>query len=672
MSTDKSTDWSRQEQLKKIIAEYLEAETTRKDLNRENLVQQHPDFTKELKAFFVDSVKQHQSAKPIVTESTMPTRPTNDVASATTLPPTKTVKKTDDEAPPPATKNCYFGDYELLEEIARGGMGVVYKARQVSLKRIVALKMILAGQLASPQDVQRLYTEAEAAANLDHVGIVPIVEVGEHDGQHYFSMGFVEGESLACYVADGPLPPREAAELTKQICDAIAYAHNKGVIHRDLKPANILLDKNGQPKVTDFGIAKKIEGGSELTGTGQILGTPAFMPPEQASGKTAEIGPLADIYSLGAILYNLLTGRPPFQAANPLDTLIHVLDQEPVAPQQLNPAVDKDLETICLKCLQKEPERRYSTAKELADDLQRALNDEPIDARPVGRIEKIWLWCRRKPALAGSIAAILLVSVVATVVVTVQKRAIDNLRAEKLIEYVVNAPAAAVPYAIRAVAQQRNIAIPILQKRFEDKDSEPAHRLFLALALAEFGQVQHEFLVTSIATAPPGECANIVDALNNARDSAIKTLHESAKDAESKQDWKHSARLAIVALHLDESSIAQDMCHSRPDSVQRSTFIETLRYWRGDLAALAKLVEANDDSEFCSAICRAVGGIPVDSIATQEQRVWQEVLTDWYQTQPDEKTRIAAGWALRQWKLALPETGSSTEPIEVETGTLTR
>ena len=310
----------------------------------------------------------------------------------------------------------YFGDYELLTEIARGGMGVVYKARQVKLNRVVALKMILAGQLANEADVKRFYVEAEAAAKLDHPGIVPIFEIGQHDGQHYFSMAFVEGESLAKKVANGPLPPREAAQLVQKVAEAVQYAHEHDIIHRDLKPANVLLDVNGQCKVTDFGLAKQMKADSGLTGTGQILGTPSYMPPEQAAGKIDDIGPAADVYSLGAILYCLVTGRPPFQAANPMDTLLQVLDQEPAPPRQLNPQVPLDLETIALKCLEKEPARRYAKAVDLAEELGRFLRGEPILARPVGVVDRTWRWCKRNRTVAGLTAAVASALIAGTIV----------------------------------------------------------------------------------------------------------------------------------------------------------------------------------------------------------------------------------------------------------------
>ena len=291
---------------------------------------------------------------------------------------------------PTATKISYFGDYELLEEIGRGGMGVVYKARQESLNRTVALKLILAGQFASQQDLQRFHAEAEAAANLDHPGIVPIYEVGEQTGQHYFSMGYVPGKSLAEQIMDGPLPPREAAVCIEKLAEAVAFAHERGVIHRDLKPGNVFLDQNGEPKVTDFGLAKRVGGEGDLTASGQVLGTPSYMPPEQASGKIDEITPRSDVYSLGAVLYASVTGRPPFQAANTLDTLMQVIEHEPVSPRVVNADVPQDLATICLKCLEKDPRKRYASASAVAEELGRYLRGEPIVARRISAVDRAW------------------------------------------------------------------------------------------------------------------------------------------------------------------------------------------------------------------------------------------------------------------------------------------
>jgi serine/threonine protein kinase len=282
-----------------------------------------------------------------------------------------------------------FCGYELLEEIDRGGMGVVFKARQVNLNRIVALKMILAGELASEDDVRRFHIEAEAAANLDHPGIVPIYEVGQHEGQHFFSMSFVEGQSLAAKLAQGPLPPREAAELILELARAIDFAHQHGVIHRDLKPSNILLDSHGHPRVTDFGLAKRLSGNTPVTATGALLGTPSYMSPEQAEGDVHHIGPASDIYSLGAVLYELLTGRPPFRAKTVWDTLLQVKDCEPAPPRLVNPDVPHDLQTIALKCLEKDPARRYPSAQALAAELQRFLDGEPIRASSVNLLNRL-------------------------------------------------------------------------------------------------------------------------------------------------------------------------------------------------------------------------------------------------------------------------------------------
>ncbi len=306
-------------------------------------------------------------------------------------------------SPPGATR---FGDYELFEEIGRGGMGVVHKARQTSLNRTVALKLLLFSAASNPDHVKRFRTEASAAASLQHPNIVAIHEVGVHQDQHYLAMDFVEGQSLARAVAAGPLPSHQAARYIQIVAEAIEYAHRRGILHRDLKPSNILIDSSDQPRVTDFGLAKRLEGDSSLTLSGQVLGSPNYMPPEQADARCGKVGRYSDVYALGATLYHLVTGRAPFVAATIAETLQQVRDVEPVSPTILNPHVARDLKTICLKCLEKEPARRYQMAQELADDLSRWLRKEPILARPIGPAGKAWRWCRRKPLVASLIGAI--------------------------------------------------------------------------------------------------------------------------------------------------------------------------------------------------------------------------------------------------------------------------
>ncbi len=308
-----------------------------------------------------------------------------------------------------------FGDYELLEEIGRGGMGVIYRARQVSLNRTVALKMILAGQFASKQEVLRFRSEADAAADLQHPCMVSIHETGERDGQHYFSMDYVEGRTLADLGRDTPLPAARAARYAKMIAEGIHYAHSRGVLHRDLKPSNVIIDSHDQPRITDFGLAKRVRGDFGLTVTGQVLGSPNFMPPEQTSTKDGKAGPASDVYGMGATLYYLLTGRPPFQAGTIEAVLLLLRDAEPVAPRLLNPSVPRDLETICLKCLEKVPARRYPSAQSVADELGRFLSGEPIAARPLHALNKLWRWCRRRPAIAVLSAGVLLLLLVLTI-----------------------------------------------------------------------------------------------------------------------------------------------------------------------------------------------------------------------------------------------------------------
>jgi serine/threonine protein kinase len=420
MSSTSPDHFGRDARLNELIAAYLEAVEAGQSPDRGAWLAPHPDLADELRAFFANHDRMARVGEPLR-------------AAAAVEPPTPEAATLAPDAPPPDPllgKVRYFGDYELLEEIARGGMGVVYKARQVSLNRLVALKMILAGQLASEAEVKRFRAEAEAAAHLDHPNIVPIHEVGEYEGNHYYAMQFVDGPSLARQLDRTTWSNRDAAELVRACAGAVHYAHERGVIHRDLKPANVLLapacgggestisppqaGANWVPKVTDFGLAKRVGHGTTLTATGQIVGTPSYMAPEQAGGKK-DVGPAADVYALGAILYELLTGRPPFRAATPLDTVMQVVADEPVPPSHVQPKVPRDLESICLKCLEKRPERRYDSARALADDLGRFLNYEPVHARPVSRTRRLGVWVRKRPwAVVGlALATILALTLLA-------------------------------------------------------------------------------------------------------------------------------------------------------------------------------------------------------------------------------------------------------------------
>ncbi len=422
MTSDSGGRSDREFQLNEIIAEYIRDVERGKKPNRHEFVARHPEFATELEEYFQD-----QSRFDKLTRMAGPMGEGLPHARelAATIDPSEPKESSETKTPSidlAGTRIRYFGDYELLEEIARGGMGIVYKARQSTLKRIVALKMILAGQFAGEEDVRRFYAEAKAASSLDHPNIVPLFEIGQHNGQHYFSMAFVAGQSLARKIVDGPLPPREAAQMMKKIAEAVAYAHIEGVIHRDLKPANVLLDQEGEPRVTDFGLAKRTIGDDAeslagLTGTGQVLGTPSYMPPEQAAGRTNQIGPLADVYSLGAMFYCLLTGRPPFQAASPFDTLIQVIEQDPVPLRRLDRKIPRDLETICMKCLEKEPARRYESSQQLLDDIGRFLDKRPILARRTGPIGRSARWAQRNSSKIISASSAALTVVVALVAI---------------------------------------------------------------------------------------------------------------------------------------------------------------------------------------------------------------------------------------------------------------
>jgi WD40 repeat protein/serine/threonine protein kinase len=395
MSNAGNDSQAREHRVKQVLTEYYQAVDAGQLPDREELLRRHPDLAVDLQEFFADLERLEQLARPI--------RPGKHLDLSPTEPVTLGAGEAPCAEPIAGTKIRYFGDYELVEEIARGGMGVVFKARQQSLQRVVALKMILAGQLASPAEVRRFQTEAENAAQLDHPHIVPVYEVGEHDGQHYFSMKLIEGDSLAQHMERLRKDPKAAARLLATVARAVHHAHQRGILHRDLKPANILLDGRGEPHVTDFGLARRVETDRGQTQSGAIVGTPSYMAPEQATARKT-LTTATDVDSLGAVFYEILTGRPPFRGDNPIETLLQVVEREPERPRALNREVDRDLETICLKCLNKVPENRYESAGALAEDLERWLKHEPIKARRSGPLRRTLKWARRYPAAAALVA----------------------------------------------------------------------------------------------------------------------------------------------------------------------------------------------------------------------------------------------------------------------------
>jgi formylglycine-generating enzyme required for sulfatase activity len=565
--------------------------------------------------------------------------------------------------PEPACFPFPLPDYEILDEIGRGGMGVVYRARQKGLGRTVALKMILGGHFAGEAAAQRFFAEAQAAARLEHPGIVAVYEVGTAGACPYFTMAYVEGGSLSDRAAAGPLAAPEAAELVARVADAVGYAHRQGIIHRDLKPGNILLDQTGQPRVTDFGVAKCLGQDGGLTVTGDVLGTPGYMPPEQAAGRNDEVAETADVYALGAVLYRVLIGRPPFQAATRKETLRQSQEDEPVPLRRLNGAIPKDLETICLKCLHKDRRRRYHSANELADDLRRFLDGRPVQARPITNVEKVWRWARRRPAQVALLLTVLLALVglaVMGLVLLESTRQFHVAYVQSQVDALATASAEGQPYVIASLQPYQGLAVPLLRKRFDDDSVDFITRFRLACALADLDEPPLDFLAGAVVRLPliSAECRNVTHALKPTREGPW--LLESRFEKEG--DLLRRFRLAVVLLHLGSAGPASRMLALGPNPEERTYFIHHYASWHGDLADLPALLDEHTDPGFRSGICQALGTVVRDQLTRADRLALEPVLRQLYRDAPDAGTHAAAGYALRRWGMALPSLAATRQP----------
>jgi formylglycine-generating enzyme required for sulfatase activity/tetratricopeptide (TPR) repeat protein len=559
--------------------------------------------------------------------------------------------------------------YEVLGELGRGGMGVVYRARHLALNRVVALKMVLAGAHTGAEGLARFRSEARAVARLQHPHIVQIHEVGESGGLPFFALEFCAGGSLDKTIQGSPRLPQEAARLVEALARAMHAAHERQVIHRDLKPANVLLVEDCTPKITDFGLAKLLDE-RQKTQTGALLGTPSYMAPEQTTGSNPEVGPATDVYALGAILYELLTGRPPFRAASDYETLLLVVQGEPVPPRRLYPKVARDLEAICLKCLEKKPAKRYASALALAEDLRRFQAGERIMARPAGRMEQVVKWAKRKPAAAG-LCGVLLTAVLAAGAVwawlveqAAERRAEAVIRAERTqgaVEALLTAAPGSVPFILETLKPRKADVLPNLAKRLAHPERTFEQRLRLNVALAALGEDRAADLCALAVETPPAESFNLVLGLKcGDRQRTVERLGSLYREAKADTG---RCRLSITLLELGDPRPAQAELALKPNPSARVHFIHLFPTWHGDLAAVLELLRSVNDPAFRSGLCLALGSIDPAHLPSETRRALDAVLTDLYTSDLDGGTHSAAGWALKRRGSPLPALPRTQAPV---------
>jgi serine/threonine protein kinase len=568
--------------LDEILTGYLKAVEAGTAPDRQELLARYPDLATQLQAFFEDHDRLDQFASPL-----RPAGKAARLAAGTGSMGSTVLQET--ETPARRSEARWFGDYELLGVIAEGGMGVVYRARHRKLQHLAALKVLLSGRFARPSDLQRFRNEAETIAALDHPNIVPVYEIGERDGQLFLALRLLAGTLNDRLTPESD--PRDVAAVMVTVARAVHHAHQRGILHRDLKPSNILLDEHGQPHVADFGLARRLEGDSGLTQTGAIVGTPSYMAPEQTVAGRRPLTTAADVYGLGGILYSLLTGKPPFQGKDIFDTMAQVRERAPESPARRNPRVSRDLATICLKCLEKEPARRYASAQDLADDLTRFLHNEPTRARPAGPVRRLTSWVRRRPALASLVAVtgLFLVAFLTSLLVhniqlkAAVKRASDNeetarqqqrLAAEnyrqardtinKMLARLEGRGMAEIPRLIELTQNQLEDALAFYQRALEALDDpDPEVRRDTAVAYSRAAHIQHVLARDDAARANFQRAIGLLEGLPSEMRDTSRTRHlligcysGLGGVAQAENHWDEAAQHYGAGLRESERAVA--------------------------------------------------------------------------------------------------------------------
>ena len=556
--------------------------------------------------------------------------------------------------------------FELIELLGQGGSGVAFKAHDENLDRIVAIKLLNGIASLDQNSRRRFLREAESAASLSHPAIVPVYQIGNTDsGDTFLVMSYVDGGSLFEVLRDGPLNAHDAIELLIPVVEAVKYAHDKGIVHRDLKPANILLDQTGKPFVCDFGLAKRIGPEQTVNATETIVGTPAYMPPEQARHSQSDAR--SDVYSLGVVLYELLSGRSPFQAPSVWETLANVMANDAVPLRQLNPSIDRDLETICQRCMEKSPSSRYQSAGELLDELNRYKTGQPIMARPIGMMTRVMRWSKREPKLASLLAVatillFLLGAVTALAILSIRNAESNTLAQKGLttkakIAAVVNALPDALPVAMSNLEEGDSVVVSQLRGVALDQAAQPAMRLNAALALADQEVYFPETVVSMVCETPlhPGTCRNIIDAFRDQPDQLVVQIQESFASF-SEVDQFRFACLAMFLGHVD-LAVRLTAPDGHPD--ERTRFIKLFKEWNPGLSTINELLQDVEDEGLLSALVIGVGRMDPAAIPTEARQRLEQTLRTIYESNGSATAHSAALWAMYQWNANRPQLDES-------------